>query len=65
MKKEEYSMQVQYIDIGLRVSGYEMPMDLIQLILATDRLVTEKGGEITLSETLALKKEHIKENKKD
>jgi len=61
MKKEEYSLQTQYIDIGLRVSGYELPMNLIELVLATDRLVTEKGGEITLSETLSLKKQHIKD----
>ena len=57
--KRQYSENTTYIDIGLRVSGYEIPLDLIELVIATHLAVEEKGGDMTLSETLFLKKKYI------
>jgi len=59
--KKEYSEEEQHIDACLRVGGYNIPLDIIALILAYKNSVGDLGGEMTINDILSIKKEHIQD----
>ena len=60
MEKEQWK-ESEHIDLCLRVCGYKVDRDLIDLILAFQHSLEDLGDEMTLRDMLALKRKHIKD----
>tara|TARA_R110001632_G_scaffold227155_1_gene361432 strand:+ start:126 stop:314 length:189 start_codon:yes stop_codon:yes gene_type:complete len=57
--EKEYSEEIKHIELCLRVCGYNVKMDFIELILEMKDTYESLGEEMTIRDMLQVKKQCI------
>lgn len=58
------NVTVEFLDLGLRLVGIKLPLDIIDKIIDVVELIEDKGGETSLKD-FALLNEEWEEHKKE
>jgi hypothetical protein len=51
------NVTVEFLDLGLRLVGIQLPLDIIDKIIDVVELIEDKGGEASLKDIALLEKE--------